>query len=416
MSLGRSIVEGSGSEYRMRRAPANITRFLFLTALAIALLTMPLAAQDIDRGFPIRVTYQELGGQDYGDAIVTLTMTLPADTPLLARETVVSNALSVLHDIWSNESVVEDVPDFMGPVIPIDVQYNVAKISGTEFVISVIDAFETVADAGFSRFQVDTLISASEQVSATRQRALAQEYPDAPRYFAWVIGEGWPAGDVALENWVIATMVNYSAALLSYRSELSRFPDSLAALRESSHLIIQPINPYSSGPVAEVNSPSPGDITFEYIDNNTVVLMTYIRAETQVDVVRREISVPDSSAYDLLYRQTAGLSENDRQVARYVFQISLILNEYYNEHGDLPYRVPQCEAEGFAYVSFRNPYSNHDAQQADSLANIQPGDYIYHRISDTAYYLVGYGANGERVLSVSKNFSREVEQGVMTVE
>jgi hypothetical protein len=399
----------------MPRPVINIIRILPLAVLTVAVLAMPLAAQDFDRGFPVRISYQELDGESYGEATVTLTMTLPADTPLLARETVVSNALSVLHDIWGNESVTQDIPGFPGPVIPMDVQYNVAKISGTEFIISVLDAFETVADAGFSRFQVDTLVTATETVDVPRQRSL-QDYPDAPRYFAWIIGEGWPVENVSLENWVLAATVNYSAMLLSYRSEYGQFPTSIAALRESPHFTIHPVNAYTSNPIAEVDSPSPGDITFEYTDANNVALVTYIRSEARVDAVTREISVPPYSAYDLLYRQTAGLSENDKQVARYVFQISLILNYYFNEHNDLPYRVPQCEAEGFAYVSFPNPYSNHDAQQADSLANIQPGDYIYHRISDTAYYLVGYGSYGERVLSVSRDFSADIRQGMMQTE
>jgi len=400
----------------MSREIINIVRILSLAALTITILTFPIAAQDFERGFPVRISYQELDGDGYGEATITLTMTLPADTPLLARETAVSNALSVLHDIWSTESVTQDIPGFMGPVVPMDVQHNVAKISGTEFIIALMDAFETVADAGFSRFQVDTLVTATERVEVPRQRSVTQVYPDAPRYFAWIIGEGWPVGDVSLENWVLAAMVNYSAMLLSYRSEYGRFPTSIAALRESPHFTIHPVNPYTSDPIAGVDSPSPGDITFEYIDSNSVVLMTYIRAGVQIDVVRREISVPPSSAYDLLYRQTAGLSENDKQVARYVFQISLVLNEYFNEHGDLPYSVPQCEAEGFAYVSFPNPYTSHDAQQADSLANIQPGDYIYHRISDTAYYLVGYGGSGERVLSVSRDFAEDIRQGIMQTE
>ncbi len=383
-----------------------MSRLLFglCALLTLVFLSGRLGAQEWEEGFPVRISYQELEGEDYGSADVTLMMTFPVGTPLLARETALGSALSALQDIWNVESVHEDVRGFLGPVIPMDVQRAVSQISGAAFIVALTDEFETVGDAGYSRFQTDVQVANAERIEIPR-RSSGGQYPDAPRFFAWVIGNGWPEGETGHENWVIASLVNYSASVLSFRSELGRFPDSLADLREAGHVLIEPLNPYNGEPVREVTSASAGNISYQYIDNNRVVLMTWIRVGDQLDMVRREINVSPAGAYDLLYRQTAGLSETDKQVARYIFQISQILNEYYYQNLDLPYRVPQCEAEGFAYVSFLNPYTQDDVQQADSLATITAGDYRYSRISSSSYFLIGYGGQGQGILSISKDFS-----------
>jgi len=387
----------------MRLRTGNSVSLIGLASVILALTVLPLHAQSWEEGFPVRITYQELEGEGYGCADVTLFATIPVGTPLIARERAVENALDVLHSIWNIESIHEDVRGLLGPVVPMDVQYSVSEIAGTDFIVALVDAFEMVEDAGFSRFQVNTPISATERVSIPRGASVAL-YPDPPRFFAWIIGEGWSEDVSGREKWVIASLVNCSAAVLSFRSEYGRFPNSFAELRETGHLLIEPLNPYTGEPVREVSGVSPGDISYEYVSSQSVVLLTYVQVGSRVDVVRREISVSSSGAYDLLYRQTAGLSESDRTVARYVFQISQILNEYYSEYRDLPYRVPQCEAEAFAYVSFMNPYTHEDAHQADSLADIEPGDYTFHRVSSTSYFLVGYGGSGEAIISVSKDF------------
>jgi len=364
--------------------------------------TLPVNATDWESGFPIHVVFEELEGSHYGEVDVTLTMYLPAGTPLLARETAVTSTFNALQDIWNIQTVHENVRSLLGPVVPVEVQNAVSHISGTAFVLELIDAFETVSDAGFSRFQTDTEISVTERVIVPR-RGSVDMYPDTPRFFAWIVGEGWPEDERNTENWVIASMINYSAAVLSFRSEVGRFPTGLAELNETGHMLIEPLNPYSGEPVLSVNLVNPGDITYEVIDTDNVVLMTYLRVGSQTEVIRREINVPSASSYDLLYRQTAGMTELDRQVARYTFQIAQILNEYYYQYSDLPYRVPQCEMEGFAYVSFENPYTAVDTQMASNFSP-QAGDYFYQRISSSEYLLLGYGATGAGILTITKNF------------
>jgi len=400
----------------MGRTLKILNRLAGLILLVLILATLPVFAQDLDQGFTIRLTYQELEGGDYGSAEVTLSMTIPGGTPLLARETVVSNALLALHDLWAVKSVYEDVRGFLGPVVPVDIQDSVANITGSDFLTNIIDAFDMVEDAGYSRFQFDTVVSSTEYI-AVPQPASASVYPDPPRYAAWVIGDDWLDDDADNEKWVLASLINYSASVLSFRSEIGRFPNSFTELRETNHLLIEPLNPYTGIPVMEVETVSPGNITYHYIDNNNVVLMSYIQVGNSVDVVTREINIPSTGAWDLLYRETAGATEADKEVARYVFQISQILNEYYYEKIDLPYSVPQLESEGFAYVSFINPYTMTDVQQSESLGQIMTGDYTYHRISRTSYFLIGYGGSGQLVLSISKDFTaQEVRPGVISAQ
>ena len=393
-----------------------------INTLSVLLVVFALAAmsnirsfaQDWEEGFPVRITYQELGGEELGFADVTLMMELPVGTPLLGRENAINSALSALHDVWNMESVHDDIRGFLGPVVPVDVQNAGTGINGTDFVLAIIDAFDTVESGGFSRFQIDTPVRSTERISLTPGASSSLDrYPDAPRFFAWVVGGVWEGGTTGHENWVIAAVVNYSAAILSFRSELGRFPVSFAELMETNHVLIQPLNPYTGTPIENVSEPSSGNITYEYIDPNRVMLFAYIEVGNTVDVVRREINVAHEGAFDLLYWETAGLGEEDKRVARYTFQIAQILNEYYFEYLDLPYSVPQCEAEGFAYVSFPNPFTGRDAQQAESLSETRAGSYSYHRISDSEYFLVGYGESGEPVLRVSKTFDSEPTFGAL---
>ncbi|MCK4720637.1 hypothetical protein KAU08_08255 [bacterium] len=385
---------------------------IIFTCAAIFCFTaqVPGLSQDWEEGFPVRITYQELGGEDSGYADATLLMSLSAGTPLLGRETAINSALSALHDIWKFESVHENVRGFLGPVVPLDVQHAVSEIKGADFILGIIAAFDMVGDAGFSRFQVDTPVRSTERVPtrlSTDPRFFS--YPDAPRYFAWVIGGEWAGGEMGHENWVIAALINYSASILSFRSENGRFPVSFAELLETNHVLIEPLNPYTSEPIRNVTTPTPGDIKYEYFDTNRVMLYAYIEVAGTIDVIRREINVASNGDYDLLYRQTAGLSEDDKQVARYTFQIAQILNEYYFQNLDLPFNVPQCEAEGFAYISFPNPFRGQDVQQSDTLAGMPSGNYTYHRISNAEYYLVGYGGSGEPVLRISEVFPVVIE-------
>jgi hypothetical protein len=368
------------------------------------LTLMPaLRAADWEGGFTVSVSYSELTGKDQGASDVTMTMIIPSNTPLLGKQAAISSALAALKDIWNTKSVHEDVIGFLGPQIPIEVQKVVGQLNGSQFLMEIIHAFDTVENAGYSRFQADISVSATERLTIA-SKTLQSEYPDAPRTYTWIIGGGSVTPDNSRDHWVLATLVNYSAALLSFRSELGRFPRSIAELRESGHLFIEPLNPYSGRTIKEVpvGRNSAGDISYQYLNDNRAILFTYMDLGIRIETERREFNLPVS--YDYLYRQTAGLTDDEKQVARYMFQMSQILSDYYAQHKDLPYSVPQCETEGFAYVSFPNPYTHRDAAQADSLSAMQPGDYTYHRISASSYFIVGYGEDGHRVVSISRDF------------
>ena len=398
----------------MKYAHTKIFAVLLLATLLIINSQVVVFSQDWEEGFPVRITYQELGGEELGYADITLVMSLASGTPLLGRGSAINSALTALHDIWNLESVNENIRGIMGPVVPVDVQHAVSEISGADFIMAIIDAFDTVANGGFSRFQIDTPVRSTERIPIILEPETSlATYPDAPQFFAWVVGGVWEASTTGHENWVIAAVVNYTASILSFRSELGRFPRSFAELMETNHVLIEPLNPYTAGPIRNVTDPTPGDITYEYIAADRVMLYAYIEVAGTIDVVRREINVVQQGEYDLLYRETAGLSEEDKQVARYTFQIAQILNEYYLQYLELPSSVPQCEAEGFAYVSFPNPFSGHDTQQAGTLFNSLAGSYSYHRISDSEYFLIGFGHSGVPVLQVNKNFNQGPSIDVM---
>ncbi|HEX9745964.1 MAG TPA: hypothetical protein VGB30_11115 [bacterium] len=350
-------------------------------------------------GFSVEVSYRELTGADAGQAEVTFKMLIPAGTPLIARQGAINSALYSLRDIWEGDDMHNNVLDRLDANIPLNIQRNIQIVDGVEFLEAIMDSFESVEESGYSRFQQDMGVTATERVYISPTGSL-REYGDAPLSGSWVIPTDSVLDDQISERLVMANLINYTAAVLSFRSEFRRFPASLAELRETRHQLVEPTNPYSGTPVREVPTPSPGNITYTIINTNRVVLVTYIQVgptTADTNVITREIN--SSGSFDYLYRMTANMNDTDRMVSRYVFQAAQILNEYYYKYLTLPYSVPQMEAEGFAFVHFDNPYGRGDARQSSNLMSIMAGEFTYHRISDNAYYIVGYGSNGSPVFS-----------------
>lgn len=389
------------NRYKMAMPHKKIPLFILLLGLFILLAAPAIADFSWNNGFDVEFTYEEAAGNDAGNSHLTMTMTIPKWTPLLARQSAIDSSIAALRKIWEGDGLHMDVMGVFESQVPLRVQRISSGIDGVSFVMAIMDAFEQVEESGFSRFQDQYTVSVTERFDASTQAGNVQ-YQDLPAFWRWEVPGESLMSDAISEKMVIASLVNYTASVLSFRSEYQRFPRSLAEVRETGHLLIQPINPYSSQPMIEINSVSAGNITYNIVNSNTVVLLTYLEVGDTVEVVRREIN--SSGAFDYLYRQTAGLTDLNKQVARYAFQISQIINEYYYEYLELPYSVPQCEAEGFAYVTFMNPYTRLDAQQASGLSGILPGDYSYHRVNEASYLLVAYGSAGEQVFSFSTTF------------
>ena len=273
------------------------------------------AAVDSASGFDIWVTVEELTGQESGYASVKLTLDIPAGTPLLARESAIDSAMAALRDIWNVRSFHQDVRGFLGSEIPYDIQQSVSTISGTSFILAITDAFNAVEDAGYSRFQCDVSISIAEKITLpypSTTPTARTPYPDAPRNFQWIVSGPSAMNPRNSETWVIASLVNFSASVLSFRSEFGRFPSSLAELDERGHLLIEPINPYTNIPVQQANTAVPGDINYEYIDANTVSLITYIVVNGQLDVVIATFTINDErreqwNFSDAYYQDEVGL-------------------------------------------------------------------------------------------------------------
>lgn len=90
----------------------------------------------------------------------------------------------------------------------------------------------------------------------------------------------------------------------------------------------------------------------------------------------------------------------EQQTRRMVFQIAKLLELFHNEHGYLPSAVSQLELLGFAHVGFPNLLAGRYAMSISSPTERSPGDYFYYRTRSNEFLLVGYGTDGQRIITI----------------
>lgn len=192
---------------------------------------------------------------------------------------------------------------------------------------------------------------------------------------------------------------NLIASLLSYRSEKGELPPNLEALAEAGHLLLVLRDPVTGGIWHPMNSRQPGGLAYERGTPTTgVVLATPTNGPVRRLKVETAPLRPGVSAMGQLGE--GAWTPAEQQTRRMVFQIAKLLELFHNEHGYLPGSVSQLELLGFAHVGFPNLLAGRYAMSISSPTERSPGDYFYYRTRSNEFLLVGYGADGQRIITI----------------
>ena len=369
-------------------------------------------AQDLDDMISFSLRYELPEGDESGDAIISLAVHLEEGFPLSGKRFVIEQCLLVFKQLWAEEKAHENViSNLYTQQIPAELQQTVLSFKGTNLLIMIFDNFEAVEDSGLVYFDESTDIIYAETVPY---------YPDVPlTQFAepysmmnkglvkFVLDMAYDEDEC--ERIINGNLINISAAILSYRSEYLVFPLDLGELEVTGHLLINTFNPYSGLPVRSITddlSIRPGDIRYEYSGPDQVSVMSYL---SDGSVLTRGINLYSGNDFDRLFKLTGGLSEEDRLIAIYIFQLSHVIDEYYNEFNILPDKVPQVESRQFASVSFLNPYIGEPVKQLVNLLEKSDGDYFYFKTGEGQYTLTGYGADLREIIKIQRRLGEQGE-------
>ena len=367
-------------------------------------------AKDLDEMISFSLSYELPETEGSGDAIISLAVYIDAGFPLSGKYFAVEQLLLVFKQIWGEEETHENVVvNLYSQQIPAELQTTVRSFNGTEMLLMIFDSFGDVEDRGLLYFNEpvdliyaetvpyypDIQLSEFAQPTAMMNKGLVNFVLDTD------------SGEKESERITNGNLVNISASVLSYRSEYLVFPLDLGELEVTGHLLINPFNPYSGLPVRSITddlSIRPGDIRYEYSGPDQVSVLSYLADGSSL---RRGINLYSGNDFDKLFRLTDGLSDEDRQVALYVFQLSHVVNEYYHEYNSIPDKVPQIESKQFASVSFINPFTGEPVKQLVNLLDKSEGDYFYYKTGEDQYTLTGYGRNLEEIIKIQRRLGEE---------
>lgn len=367
-------------------------------------------AKDLDEMISFSLSYELPDINGSGDAIISLAVHIEEGFPLSGKHFAIEQLLLVFKQLWGEEEIHENVvANLYSQQIPTELQATARSFNGTELILLIFESFGDVEDKGLLYFDgaVDLVY--------------AETIPYYPDIQLTEFAEPMAMMKKGLVNFVLdmesdkkcservvnGNLVNISAAVLSYRSEYLVFPLDLGELEVTGHLLINPFNPYNGLPVRSITddlSIRPGDIRYEYSGPDQVSVMSYLADGSSL---RRGINLYSGNDFDRLFRLTDGLSEEDRQVAMYVFQLSHVIDEYYYEYNSIPDKVPQIESKQFASVSFINPFTYEPVKQLVNLLDKSEGDYFYYKTGENQYTLTGYGHNLEEIIKIQRRLGEQ---------
>jgi len=362
-------------------------------------------AQDLDELMTFSLNYKLPADSSSGDCIVSVAIHFDKGFPLNGKRFAIDQLLQIYRELWGEKAEHTDVTKSLIPEnIPAEIRPILGSFDGSELVMMVFDAFSSIENKGILYFDKPVDLIYAESIPF---------YPDIPlKSLNKNAGNGQQGtvefvldkiyNDEECKRIINGNLINISAAILSYRSEFLTFPLDLSELEVTGHLLVNLFNPYTGLPVRSITddlSIRPGDISYNYSGPSHASIVSYL---ADGSTVKRDINLSSAPDFNLLLKETQGLSESDRRVCIYTFQLSHIIDEYYYANSTLPEKVPQIESNLFASVSFLNPFTMEPVKQiANPLEKCQ-GDYFYYKTANNQYLLIGYSEKLDEILNIQR--------------
>jgi len=205
-------------------------------------------------------------------------------------------------------------------------------------------------------------------------------------------------------------------AVYTFMVEFGRAPGSLDELRDSGHLNVLMVNPYTDGEVISLTMEDypDGDLAGNILivsqdeDREAHVEAWYIRSEeSRIYYVRSMVKGIwlYQSEIDYNYFFDNENPRDEQMVAVYCRQAIDAIDSYVQRNGETPENFLQMYENGDVNVLYINPVTN---ELAESVDDVSAGDFFYEKIGEDGYVLIGWGRE-EPVFFATTDEETEVE-------
>lgn len=193
---------------------------------------------------------------------------------------------------------------------------------------------------------------------------------------------------------------NYGAvefAIYTFMVEFGRAPNDLDELRNTGHLNVLMVNPYTGGPVISLK---PKDIPDGDIAGNFYVAPRDNGREAHVSsyfyrwvpkvhlrsMVKRIYLYQSSIDYALFFEND--LPRDEQMTAVYCRQVIDALESFQQKKGYSPQDFVEMYEKGDVNVKYFNPVTN---ELAVNTCELSAGNYFYEKIGPEGFILIGWG-------------------------
>jgi len=346
---------------------------------------------------------------DESEAELTIRISIPKGTSISTMPDLLERLLSFYKGLWTcTDPIVDRIMTSGKNPVPVKLGDSTHAILGVDAIMSISKAYHSVEERGFSVFPEDVTVISIEKfplsfeclIDGTTKGKNQDQESRVQKYMDDNLSR-------LKKKHLVRNLNTVSAALVSFRSQHSRFPNSLEELTNSGHLLISPINPYNNEVLKLNGEKGAGTIDYSTPSEGRFILTVF--DEHNMPVRREFFAGPDNSVRGVLSNtvptvgsDAASYTTKEQIVRIYVYQIDQLVNSFYETYRYLPRKVAHIEGQGFALLDYLNPFTNQPISPVLKMNKGQAGLYWYWIINSDEYLLVGYGVGGRKVIEIHR--------------
>ncbi len=346
---------------------------------------------------------------DESEAELTIRIFIPKGTSISTMPDLIERLLSFYKGLWTGtDPIIGRIMTSGKNPTPVEIGDSTHAILGVDAIMSISRAYRSVEERGFSIFPEDVtvisiekfplvfecLIDGNANSSKDNEESRVQQYTDNNL-------------NRLKKRKLVSNLNMVSAALVSFRSQHSRFPKDIQELISSGHQLLFPVNPFTNEVLKLAGANGIGTIKYAIPSEGRFILTVF--DDLNLPIRREFFAGPDNSVRGVLSNtvptvgpDAASYSSKEQIVRIYIFQIDQLINSFYETYQYLPRKIPHIEGQGFALVDYINPFTNQPISPIHRMNEGQPGLYWYWIVNSNEYLLVAYGVGGRKVIEIHR--------------
>ncbi|MCD6218376.1 hypothetical protein J7L05_11050 [bacterium] len=173
-------------------------------------------------------------------------------------------------------------------------------------------------------------------------------------------------------------------AYYTFTMEFERPPDDIHELKESGHLCVKLINPYSDNEDVHLGAinekPRAAGLYYSKSDDTSGEFAAYFINPNKPDKIRSLNSVVVIFTHEALHEMVFGddASREEQLTRIYLLQLNDAIDSFEQRYGEIPESLEIMAEKGDVNVNYINPFTKKPVKNTDKLS---PGDYMYRKFT-----------------------------------